>query len=228
MVRYLIVFIIIFTATLYGYSDRTERELFKAIAEKDIKTFKKIINEGYDYKQLYSDSDLGTGFTLLHITAGHGALEMCEYLIQLGLDVNFKSKEGYVPLHFATVFGSFNTVKLLIENGTPVDVKDNDGVTPLIIASNNKDILTVEYLIKKGANVNARDSFGFTPLHWICKKRCDDLGKKVAFVLLENGAYKDIKRKTKKNMMGTLPVQLRQILQRYPDILNGKYFLKNI
>ncbi|MGB4268242.1 MAG: ankyrin repeat domain-containing protein [Spirochaetota bacterium] len=218
--RYVLVSILICGIMAHGYSNDKEREIIEAISENDFNSFIRIIEEGYDYKQLYNDSCLGHGYTLLHISAIHNSVKISEYLIQKGLDVNYKSEEGYAPLHFA-IMGGGDTVKLLIEKGAQINIKDNKGATPLHAAAKNyENTRIVEYLIKKGADVNARDIYGCTPLHWICTNECDDLGKSVALVLLDNGAYRDIRKKTRKEWdgypSGSTPADIAKI-SGYPE-----------
>ena len=91
-----------------------------------------------------------------------------ELLLDKGVDINAKSKDGRTPLHLAIAFdrssGAVEMLKLLIASGADVNTRDKQGETPLHTAASagNKDI--VEALIGAGADVNATDGKGATPL----------------------------------------------------------------
>lgn len=56
-----------------------------------------------------------------------GHLSCVEYLIQVGADVNIKSKEGFTCLYVASLKGHFAVVKHLISNGADVNAQNNNG-----------------------------------------------------------------------------------------------------
>ena len=93
-------------------------------------------------------------------------------LLNTGIDINKKNKDGWTALHIAASKNRLEIVELLIENGAEVDSKGDPstifiwqrGFTPLHYATVNghKDI--VELLINQGAQVNAKDNTANTPL----------------------------------------------------------------
>ena len=84
-------------------------------------------------------------------------IEILQYLVSNGADVNYKTPEGKSVLEFA--LNDKPTLEFLLKSGARVN--------PRIIAKNfyiceNNEVLRL--LIANGANINARGEFGETPL----------------------------------------------------------------
>ncbi|XP_065208838.1 uncharacterized protein LOC135837476 [Planococcus citri] len=118
-----------------------------------------------DYKQI-----LG-GYTLLHIAARNGSLEVVEYLLQKGANVNAKHDSNEIPLFEAARNGHLEVVKLLILKGSQVNTRVLNGSAPLHMAAVNGHKEVVEVLLTNGADLNiACKTFLNTPLHHATKE----------------------------------------------------------
>ena len=114
----------------------------------------------------------------IHDAARNGDSFAVLTLLNTGIDINKKNKDGWTALHIAASKNRLEIVELLIENGAEVDSKGDPstvfiwqgGFTPLHYATVNghKDI--VELLINRGAQVNAKTDNGFTPRDWAIKR----------------------------------------------------------
>ena len=65
--------------------------------------------------------------TPLHLAAGtysENSLEICQILIQSGIELNARTDWGDTPAHYAALGGTMDTLKYLIELGSSVS-KDN-------------------------------------------------------------------------------------------------------
>ncbi|XP_065200755.1 uncharacterized protein LOC135831864 [Planococcus citri] len=132
-----------------------------------------------DYKQVAG------GYTVLHTAAGFGSLEVVDYLIQKGANVNAKHDRNEIPLIEAARNGHLEVVKLLICKGSEVNVRLVDGTTPLHLAALNGHKEVVEVLLINGADLNIKcKTFHNTPLHNASKEGHQEVVK----VLLK---YKD-------------------------------------
>ena len=104
------------------------------------------------------------GSTPLFWSAGIGYIDITEYLISKGADVNADFVYGGTPLHSAVVGGDEKhiiIIAILIKNGADINRKSGLG-TPLHSAVMNENIDMVDFLIKNGADINAKGGDGFT------------------------------------------------------------------
>ena len=127
----------------------------------------------------------GTGFelkelgeTVLTVAARDGSAELVKLLIDRGVDVEGKDKDGRTTLSLAHMEGIF---KILLDAGANVNSEDNSGRSPLCWAT---DLGVVKIFLNAKANVNSGQDTGRTPLIVAVKQR--EVEK--VQLLLENGA----------------------------------------
>ena len=68
---------------------------------------------------------------LLYIAARNGHTNICEYLINKGINVNEIQKTGSTALHGAAYYGQINAVKVLLGYGAKTNIKNNFGHLPI-------------------------------------------------------------------------------------------------
>ncbi|MGL9725400.1 MAG: ankyrin repeat domain-containing protein [Wolbachia sp.] len=87
------------------------------------------------------------------VAISRGYMELAEYLIDKGVDINRQDDIGRTFLHKTAENGNLATVKFLVEKGAKVNTLDKWNETPLHVAANvkvNKDhTKVVDYLIKR-------------------------------------------------------------------------------
>ena len=82
-------------------------------------------------------------------------VEMVQYLISKGADVNQEDRNGLTPLSYAAISGNTRIVELLLCTGADIDhLNGSENVTALNVAAVGNKSETAQFLIKKGANVN--------------------------------------------------------------------------
>src|SRR5262245_49918585 len=78
--------------------------------------------------QLANLADRGPGrFSVLHLAAGRGHLEVLELLLAAGATVNRWSHEGSTPLHEAALGGHLEVARVLLAAGAETRATDNGG-----------------------------------------------------------------------------------------------------
>jgi len=134
--------------------------IFTAAEQGDLETIKELVGESPELIGATDDQ----GYSPLHKAAYNGRLEVVEYLISQGADVNAVSGSGSTPLHGAGYYGHPEIAKALLDAGARGDIANAGGYTPLLSASagNHGDI--VRLLVERGADVNA-GAGGRTPLY---------------------------------------------------------------
>jgi len=104
------------------------------------------------------------GHTPFFLAVTCNKMQVAEFLVAHGADVNVKDNEGDAPLHLV-VASRDDRAKFLIANGADVNSVGFEGETPLILVAFHPDLYhVVELLIAGGADVNIKTSWGETPL----------------------------------------------------------------
>ena len=114
----------------------------------DFENLKKIYEK--DKNILKEKDELGRN--LLYISARNGFNDICEFLLEEGMDPNETQGTKSTPLHGAAFYNQDSTIKLLLEYGAKTEIKNIDGKTVLedayskkikeIILNSQKDKIT--------------------------------------------------------------------------------------
>lgn len=113
-----------------GNSDSRGDELCEAAAAGDIEAMKAQLIEGADPNA--RDRELGV--TPLSWATLFNQVEVGEFLIQKGADVNARNRDGGTPLHGAAFLGHADIAALLIQKGADVNAKNDKGESPLDVS----------------------------------------------------------------------------------------------
>ena len=105
------------------------------------------------------------GDRLLHFLIRTKSIEMAEYIISLGADINIRMDDGQTPLHEAADFRSGEVISRFIDLGADVHAVDDRGETPLHNAAFRGNVSAINMLKEKGADIYAQNKEGNTPLH---------------------------------------------------------------
>jgi ankyrin repeat protein len=162
-------------------------------------------------------------FPLLH-ACQHNNIEIIQFLLSNGADINLKNNTGETALSRASQMANTPVIRLLIDNKADVNIENNTGKTPLFYGNTE----TMQLLVDNGANVNHTDDQKMTPLFYSCIEEnkevvqlliynkadvnhvdihgktplfysCEEGNKDIAELLLTNGAninYQDNKKNT--------------------------------
>ncbi|KAK4471276.1 hypothetical protein MN116_004719 [Schistosoma mekongi] len=110
--------------------------------------------------------------TCLHIAAKHNFVNIVDYLINLGAQINQSDINGYTPIMSAAIKGSVNTCNYLLNNGAELkhhDVKHRN-LLHLLVLSCFDEICdsneTLKNLTVLPELLNDPDNYGCTPLHY--------------------------------------------------------------
>ncbi|XP_029313718.1 LOW QUALITY PROTEIN: transient receptor potential cation channel subfamily A member 1b [Cottoperca gobio] len=112
--------------------------------------------------------------TPLHRATVFDHIELAEYLISLGADLNSIDCKGNSPLLLATSCAAWRTVALLLSKGANVNMRDRCGCNFLHLAIlQPKGLKNVpEEVLQLGgvkALLSCEDNEGCTPLHYACR-----------------------------------------------------------
>ena len=154
--------------------------LHDAVIARDMGQIHTLIAQGLDINKRDA-----SGVTAIHLAVLDGNVELLDFLISKGAEVNIAVKSiraksrfhthlhKYAPLHIAANFhhsaiadsNSIEMASLLIAHGAVVNQETDANESPLHIAVRKGNGRMVELLIANGADVNAKDFEDYTPLH---------------------------------------------------------------
>lgn len=107
-----------------------------------------LLNEKYGFDQE----------SLLHFASKNGDENMCNFLIDLGINVDVKGKNNETPLVRCAENGNLNIAKILVSKGAAIDGALNSDKTPLIAASGSGNLEVVKFLLSQNADITKLDS----------------------------------------------------------------------
>lgn len=138
-----------------------------AVKNNNIDMVKKLI-------KVFNINDKNTlGFLPIHYACLYPTLEILILLLELGANIEEKTKFGYTSL-LLSIMGkkeNYAIVEILINNGANINYQNNNGLTALHAACQNNHANIVSLLINNGAIYDVQDNEGNTPLHIACKNK---------------------------------------------------------
>ena len=114
-------------------------------------------------------------------------LELMDWLIAQGADINVKDEYDRTPLHYHAQVNDIERVTLLLEKGADIESKAAYDETPLFGAGYHPEVTAL--LIAKGANVKAKDDMNHNPMEAMLYAQSIDISKaaKTAELYLKAG-----------------------------------------
>ncbi|KAH8365926.1 hypothetical protein KR093_007393 [Drosophila rubida] len=165
-------------SNLINYEIRTESELLLKKGNAPGPTT--VVDLGKQLLQCARDSDVAgvktalahgapfasdwLGMSALHFAAMNNQLEICEILLQGGINMDAKTKVDRTPLHLACYYGHERIVSLLLALKCAVNARDMLRMTPLHWAVEKRHKSIVRMLLKCQADVTLISKFGKTPV----------------------------------------------------------------
>ena len=126
--------------------------------------------------------------TMLMTACADSSVEVVEYLLSLGSDINQLDDTGQAPLRYAAVswLDAERKIELLLDAGADVNHRCYDESAALSDAAYRQNTAAAKALIAHGADVNNRDSQGFSALSWTCGQGVPEAD--IVELLLRHGA----------------------------------------
>jgi len=103
---------------------------------------------------VHAPASNGTGYDALTaaVTAGHTGI--VRWLLERGLDPNYRYGPGYTPLLTAAANGRLDILKLLLSHGADPDAIANDGKSALALATERNQSEVAEFLRARSASAS--------------------------------------------------------------------------
>ena len=135
-------------------------------------------NSEWNYIQIYLNNggdifaiDTPTGRTTLHFAAECNFVSTLDILLNQGIEVGAKDKNGDTPLHRAAAYGASEVIERLIDRGADLSALNKKGRTPFLVSlKRNPNKSACEILLRRGSSVHIADNEGNTALHFaVCQ-----------------------------------------------------------
>ncbi|GBL81153.1 Serine/threonine-protein phosphatase 6 regulatory ankyrin repeat subunit B [Araneus ventricosus] len=161
------------------YKNRTAIELAVAHGKLEIV---KMLSE---LKSINIHDKANDGFSLLHIAADSGHLNIIKHLIEKGADINSENDAGTKPIHFAAREGYKDIVQFLLDLDPTGKHLTAVGQTPVHYSVLGGHIDILQFLIDRKFDINASSRKGVLPIHIAVFKNNENILK----ILLNQGAF---------------------------------------
>ncbi|WP_175010926.1 ankyrin repeat domain-containing protein [Burkholderia lata] len=129
-------------------------DIYECVSQDDVKALEKIFDAHPDFLNVPIYGGAGGGLSLLHRAAAQGRLNVCRYLLEMGISVDVCDENFLTPLVGAASAGHLPVVQFLFERGASVNGHGCGVTTPLIDASMNGHGDVVVFLIERHANLD--------------------------------------------------------------------------
>ncbi|XP_037546032.1 protein phosphatase 1 regulatory subunit 12C [Nematolebias whitei] len=138
-------------------------EFLAACASGDTEEAKAMLEEAQRSKTINGENvtDLincsnSDGITALHQACIDGSVEMVEFLVDHGTNVNQVDSEAWTPLHVAASCGHSDIVEFLLQKGASLTAVNCDGDVPLDIAlDETTESLLQDFSLKQGVDLES-------------------------------------------------------------------------
>lgn len=158
--------VFLFLASLFIINSQafqaSSEEIFKAAAEGDLAKVQALIEKNPELVKARDEE----ASTPLHGAAAAGHIEIVEYLLSKGADIDARNNANQNPLLYAAYNGRAPVVRLLLDKGADFKQPDRYGRTILHypVREGHRDV--VEILMKNGMDIMVEDGMAVSPLRY--------------------------------------------------------------
>ena len=192
-----------------------ETSIHRAAMQGDLAAVKKLLEQNPALLEARDDEE---GVTPLAYAAGFGHMEVLEFLVARGANVNARDPRGLSALHLTVYTGQTQALRFLLDKGADVRAPGPSGMGSLHWAATamRKDAEIAGLLIQRKADIGARDDYGNNALMLAALGGAQE----VVRVLVEAGA--DINATNPLTGDGPLDVAVAEGRTEVADYLRSK------
>jgi|GEM_PF-6812415 len=142
------------------------RNIFEAIEMRDMRGIEKHLGKCFSLLRKNHE-----GRTPLHVAASCGFIEIVNFFIASGADINTRDISGWTPLHTSVSQNSADLAEVFLDSGADPNAMDRNGYTPLHLAFSGR---MVRLLLRYGADPGLTNIHGTTAEEQIGRLCGDD------------------------------------------------------
>jgi len=137
-----------------------EVSIHQAAMQGDLAAVKKLLEQNPALLEACDDDE---GVTPLAYAAGFGRMEVLEFLVARGADVNARDPRGLSALLLTVYTGQLQALRFLLDKGADIKPPGPSGMGPLHFAARERAEIA-GLLFERMADIGARDDYGNTAL----------------------------------------------------------------
>ena len=149
------------TSDVNAVNDSGETQLILAAREGNLTKVRVLVEQGAHLNQSNDDEK----HTPMHDAAAFGHLNIVQYLVEAGADVEREDYYGSTPVLRAAQQGHALVVRYLLDKGAQ---EASYGETAMLQASSNGHLSVVQLLVERGSDPNQTNNEGHVALHEAC------------------------------------------------------------
>lgn len=107
--------------------------------------------------------------TALHLAVLYEKLDVLEFLISKGAQLEVKDIRGETPFFTASNLCVKEAMLILLKHNVNINAQNNDKETPLHLCAQKNAPAELLFLLERGANPNMQNKNGDTPLHYVAR-----------------------------------------------------------
>jgi ankyrin repeat protein len=173
--------ILVIALFLFATAPNQAQDIFNSVKNNDLVRVKQLIEKDASLVNIKDEA----GNTPLHEAAITGSVEMIEFLLSAGAEINAQNTQLNTPLHEAIQSRKENAAALLIDKGADLQKINMHDQTPLHRAALTNQKSIAKSLIAKGTPIDPVDRYGRTPFLYVARQWGNvEFGK----LLLDKGA----------------------------------------
>ena len=149
------------------------QQLLKHLSESSIPELQVMKSKGLDFhlRDPHTEANLLISYATYGYTENYKAVEMIDFLLDCGLDINHKMNrrgKGETALHKAIGTKNFEIARLLLNRDAEIEAQDINGNTALFKAvmgfrADPGELEMIEFLLEKGASWDTQNFHGSSP-----------------------------------------------------------------
>ncbi|KAI6652704.1 Ankyrin repeat and EF-hand domain-containing protein 1-like [Oopsacas minuta] len=140
--------------------DKQYLNIYDAVKQADFVSLESALTRGIATTEIRDKFNK----TPLMMACAHGRIDVVDWLLERGADVNAFDNFLWRPIHHASHAGHINIVQRLIESGADINTQTIHGGTSLMRAMESSKIDLVKLLLDRGAKTDLRNKSGKTAL----------------------------------------------------------------
>ena len=109
------------------------------------------------------------GLRPIHIICQYGTLEMLQYIVNKGVDLECQTNNKTRPIHYICKFGTFEMLQYIVNKGVDLECQTKEKWRPIHYICKFGTFEMLQYIVNKGVDLECQTKEKWRPIHFICE-----------------------------------------------------------